>query len=36
MNAETKMFKNCCEIIDLDNWFSEDYFKDKKVVYVQI
>ena len=36
MNAETRAFKNCCEIIDLDNWFSEEYFKDKKVVYVQI
>ena len=36
MNNETRMFKNCREIIELTNWFDEEYFKDKKVVYVQI
>lgn len=36
MNAETHPFKNCCEIIDISSYFSEEYFKDKKVVYVQI
>ena len=36
MNNETRMFKNCREIIDLTNWYDEEYFKDKKVVYVQI
>ena len=36
MTAETRPFKNCCEIIDISTYFSEEYFKDKKVVYVQI
>lgn len=36
MNAETQMFKNCREITDVETWFKEEYFKDKKVVYVQI
>lgn len=36
MTAETHSFKNCCETVDINTWFKEDYFKDKKVVYVQI
>ena len=36
MTAETRAFKNCSEIIDISNYFAEDYFKDKKVVYVQV
>ena len=36
MTAETRAFKNCCEIIDVSTYFAEEYFKDKKVVYVQI
>ena len=36
MTAETRSFKNCSEIIEVSNYFTEDYFKDKKVVYVQI
>ena len=36
MTAETQLFKNCREIIDISNYFAEEYFKDKKVVYVQI
>ena len=36
MTAETHPFRNSCEIIEIGNWFSEEYFKDKKVVYVQI
>lgn len=29
-------FKNVCETIDISNYYSEEFFKDKKVVYVQI
>lgn len=36
MSAETHPFRNSCEIIEVSNYFSEEYFKDKKVVYVQI
>lgn len=36
MTAETRPFKNCNEIIDISTYFSEEYFKDKKVVYVQV
>ena len=36
MTAETQAFKNCCEIVDISSYFGEEYFKDKKVVYVQI
>ena len=36
MTAETRPFKNCSEIIDISNYFAEEFFKDKKVVYVQI
>lgn len=36
MSAETRQFKNCVEITDLEKIFDEDFFKDKKVVYVPI
>ncbi|MBQ3243158.1 MAG: 16S rRNA (guanine(527)-N(7))-methyltransferase RsmG [Bacteroidaceae bacterium] len=36
MSAETHPFRNSCEIIDVSSYFNEEYFKDKKVVYVQI
>ena len=36
MSAETHLFRNSCEIVEVSNYFSEEYFKDKKVVYVQI
>ena len=36
MTAETQQFKNCREIIDISTYFAEEYFKDKKVVYVQL
>lgn len=36
MSAETHPFRNSCEIVEVSNYFSEEYFKDKKVVYVQI
>lgn len=36
MSAETAPFRNFCEIVDVSSYFDEDFFKDKKVVYVQI
>ena len=36
MTAETEPFKSCREIINVSNYFQEEYFKDKKIVYVQI
>ena len=36
MTAETQQFKNSREIIDISTYYSEEYFKDKKVVYVQL
>ena len=36
MTAETAPFKNCHEIVDVSDYFQEEYFKDKKVVYVQL
>ena len=36
MTAETRQFKNSSEITNISNYFAEEYFKDKKVVYVQI
>lgn len=36
MTNETRPFHNCCEIVDVCNYFKEDFFKDKKIVYVQI
>ena len=36
MTAETEPFKSCREIINVSTYFEEEYFKDKKVVYVQI
>ena len=36
MTAETAPFKNCREIVDVSDYFQEEFFKDKKVVYVQV
>ena len=36
MTTETEPFKSCREIISVSTYFEEEYFKDKKVVYVQI
>lgn len=36
MSGETQPFKNRCEITDVSSYFEEEFFKDKKVVYVQI
>lgn len=36
INAEIHPYKNCVEITELENIFQEEFFKDKKVVYVPI
>ena len=36
MTAETQPFRNSCEVVNVNNYFDEEHFKDKKVVYVQI
>lgn len=36
MTAETAPFKNCREIVNVSDYFQEEFFKDKKVVYVQV
>ena len=36
MNHETRFFRNSCDIVEISNYFEEEFFKDKKVVYVQI
>lgn len=36
MTAETAPFRNCREIVDVSDYFQEEFFKDKKVVYVQV
>ena len=34
--GETQPFGNSCETVDVTNYFGEEFFKDKKIVYVQI
>lgn len=36
INAEIHPFKNCVEVTELENIFQEEFYKDKKVVYVPI
>ena len=36
LSAELTSYKNASEVVPVTNWFKEDYFTDKKVVYVQI
>lgn len=36
LGSETARFKKVTETIEIQNFFKEDFFKDKKVVYVQI
>ena len=36
MTAETQQFRNCREIVNVSDYFQEEFFKDKKVVYEQI
>ena len=34
--GETQPFGNSCETVDVTNYFGEEFFKDKKIVYLQI
>jgi len=34
--TETARFRNSTELIDINQYFSEEFFNDKKVVYIQI
>lgn len=36
MEAETQPFRNCVEITELSTLFDEEFFKDKKIVYLPI
>lgn len=36
LNAETSKFRKVTEITEISRYFREEFFKDKKVVYVQI
>lgn len=36
LGSETARFKKVTETIEIQNFFKEEFFKDKKVVYVQI
>ena len=36
LGTETAKFRKVTEITDINSFFKEDYFKDKKTVYVQI
>ncbi len=36
LNAEIQPFKKCADTIELHNYFEEEFFKGKKVVYVPI
>lgn len=36
LQAEVKPFKNCVDMIDLSDYFKEEFFKGKKVVYVPV
>lgn len=36
LTAELAKYRNSSEVIPVTNWFNEEFFNDKKVVYVQI
>ncbi len=36
LGSETARFRKVTEIMDIDRYFKEEFFRDKKVVYVQI
>lgn len=36
ISGEIASYRNSCEVVKIDTWFKEEYFADKKVVYVQI
>ena len=36
LGAETAKFRKVAEITEISKYFTEEFFKDKKTVYVQI
>jgi 16S rRNA (guanine527-N7)-methyltransferase len=34
--SETAMFRKITEVMEIKTWFKEEFFKDKKVIYVQL
>ena len=36
VQAEIQPFKRICEVIDIDIWFNEDWFKGKHIIYVPV
>lgn len=36
VQAEIQPFKRICEVLDIDMWFNEEWFKGKHIIYVPI
>lgn len=36
VQAEIQPFKRICEVIDIDMWFKEEWFKGKHIIYVPV
>jgi 16S rRNA (guanine527-N7)-methyltransferase len=36
VQAETQPFRNIMELADVSQWFSEEWFKEKYCIYVQV
>lgn len=36
VQAEIQPFKRICEVIDIDMWFNEEWFKGKHIIYVPV
>ena len=34
VQAETYPFRNIVEVMDIDNWFEEEWFREKHLIYV--
>ena len=36
VQAEIQPFKRICEVLDIDMWFNEEWFKGKHIIYVPV
>lgn len=36
VQAEIRPFKRICEVLDIDMWFNEEWFKGKHIIYVPV
>ena len=36
VQAEIQRFKRICEVLDIDMWFNEEWFKGKHIIYVPV